>query len=429
MHGPLHLDIRAFRSVLFRVDSCSASRKLDAEMPVKFLLYLSNMYNPMWHSLKTTASASARGERIQDIDSRRYDWSSKRNKRPLCLVTIALILLVLSTPATLRAQTRTKEEKRKERAEQAASLPAVICRDSDDIRALNLFYGAGGWKHAPNPSGRYTFVQERLSGTNPKFDVEDDQGVEWRVKLDSERHDHPDRHNEPQPETAASRLLWAAGYFVDEDYYLADLKVLGLPTLHRGQQLVAADGTVHGVRLKRRPRDVKRLGNWDWFDNPFLGTRELNGLRVMMALLNNWDLDVTNNAVDEVSDERRFLVSDIGASFGKTGNYFTHSKGVLEDYASSRFIEHTTADHVDFTMHTRPFFLVVFDFPYYRECTRREQITKHIPRADARWLGQKLALLSEQQLRDCFRAAQYTPEQIDGFARVVHARIAALNAL
>jgi hypothetical protein len=39
-------------------------------------------------------------------------------------------------------------------------------------------------------------------------------------------------------------------------------------------------------------------------------------------------------------------------------------------------------------MHSRPFFLAVFNFPKYRERTRMEQITKHIPRADARWLGQ-----------------------------------------
>jgi hypothetical protein len=350
-------------------------------------------------------------------------------RRSVLFRSTLLLLILTTTPGPLVAQKRAKEEKREERRERAADLPAVLCRDWDNIQALNLFYGAGGLEHAPDPAGRYTFLREDLNGSNPKFDIEDEHGVQWRVKLNTERRLQPERHNEPQAETAASRLLWAAGYFVDEDYYLTELTVTGLPTLHRGGKSVSADGRLRGVRLKRRPKDVKKLGDWDWFANLFLETRELNGLRVMMALLNNWDLDQTNNSIYEVDAERHFLVSDIGASFGRTGNYFTRSKGVLEDYASSPFIEHTTPDYVDFVMHSRPFFLAVFNFPKYRERTRMEQITKHIPRADARWLGQKLAQLSEAQLRDCFRAASYMPEEVDGFARVLQNRIAALREL
>jgi len=358
-------------------------------------------------------------------------------QRRSILVRGAFFLLILTASAPLTAQRRPNEEIQKRQRDEkqaakhlkAAELPGVIRRDSDDVRNLSLFYGAGGREHAPNPNGRYTFLKEGLKGTNPKFDVEDGDGVRWRVKLDSDRRFQPERHNEPQAETAASRLLWAAGYFVDEDYYMTDLTVTGLPSLHRGQRFVSADGRVHGIRLKRRPEDVTKLGDWDWLDNPFLGTRELNGLRVMMALLNNWDLDVTNNAIDAAHGERRFLVSDIGASFGKTGNYFTRSKSVLADYAGSPFIERTGPDYVDFVMHSRPFFLTVFAFPKYLARTRMERITKQIPRTDAQWLGQRLAQLSEQQLRDCFRAASYTPEEVDGFTHVVQDRIAARNAL
>ena len=335
-----------------------------------------------------------------------------------------LVMLALSVP--LSAQKRTKGEKREERRERSADWPARICRDADDIEALNLFYGAGGAEHAPDPAGPYRFVREDLNGTSPKFDVEDARGVQWRVKLDSDRGE---RHNEPQAETAATRLLWAAGYFVDEDYYLDDLTVTGLPTLHRGNRFVSADGRVRGVRLKRRPKDVQKLGDWDWFENPFLGTRELNGLRVMMALLNNWDLGSDNNTIDALHGEQHFLVSDVGASFGKTGNYFTRSKSVLADYASSPFVERTATGYVDFVMHSRPFFLTVFDFSMYRERTRMEQITKHIPREDVSWVGHKLARLSDEQLRDCFRAAGYTPEEVDGYVRAVQDRIAALNAI
>jgi hypothetical protein len=331
------------------------------------------------------------------------------------LLRAALILLILTLSAPIAAQKHAKQQEK----EKAANLPEVIWRDPGDVPTLNLFYGAGGKEHAPSPNGKYTFLKEDLGGTSPKFDVEDEQGIRWRVKLGQE----------PQSETAATRLLWAAGYFVDEDYYLAEVKVTGLPTLHRGQLFVSADGTVHRVRLKRRSKEIKKLGTWDWFDNPFLGTKELNGLRVMMSLLNNWDLDRSNNSIYEVEGERRFLVSDVGATFGNTGNSMTRSKSVLRDYVNSKFIEKVTPDYVDFVMHSRPFFLTVFNVSNYRTRTQMERVTKHIPRADAKWLGQRLAQLSEQQIRECFRAAGYTPEEVEGYTKAVQKRIAELTAL
>ena len=258
-----------------------------------------------------------------------------------------------------------------------------------------------------------------MNGTSPKFDVEDEKGVEWKVKLGEE----------PQAETAATRLLWAAGYFVDEDYYLADFKVQGLSKLHRGEKLMSDDGTVHHARLERHIKNVKKLGNWDWFHNQCGPAKELNGLRVMMAFVNNWDLKTVNNEVEEVSGERRCMVTDMGATFGKTGNTFVRSKSVEKDYANSDFIAKVTPEYVDFVMHSRPSFLAAINIPNERTRGRMEEITKHIPLADARWLGQRLASLSVDQIQDCFRAAGYTPEEVEGYAKTVQDRIAALNAL
>ena len=84
--------------------------------------------------------------------------------------------------------------------------------------------------------------------------------------------------------------------------------------------IIGADGTVKDVRLKRQDKTEKKIDNWPWKQNPFTGTKEFNGLRVMMAFLNNWDLKTANNKVyEEDKSERRFVVSDLGASFGKTG--------------------------------------------------------------------------------------------------------------
>ena len=100
-----------------------------------------------------------------------------------------------------------------------------------------------------------------------------------------------------------------------------------------------------------------------------------------------------------------------------------------KDYAKSDFIAKVTPEYVDFVMHSRPFFITAIDIPNERSRSRMEEITKHIPLADARWLGQRLASLSAEQIHDCFRAAGYTPEEVDGYTKAVQDRIAELNAL
>jgi hypothetical protein len=258
-----------------------------------------------------------------------------------------------------------------------------------------------------------------MQATSPKFDIEDEHGVQWKVKLGQE----------PASETAATRFLWAAGYFVDEDYYLAELRVMGMSKLHRGENFVSAGGTVRRARLERKPKAMKKVGAWDWFDNSFLGTRELNGLRVMMSLLNNWDLAQTNNSIDEMGGELRYVVSDVGATVGNTGNNITRSKSAPKDYADTTFIEDTTSDFIDFVLHSRPFFLSAINVPNYRDRTRMEQVTKHIPRADAKWLGHRLSMLSKKQIRDGFRAAGYTHAEIEMYTQAMRKRIAELGAL
>jgi hypothetical protein len=165
---------------------------------------------------------------------------------------------------------------------------SVIWRHPNNISALDLFYGAGGRDHAP--VGPFTFVEEDLDGTNPKFVVTDPKGIRWTVKLGPEA----------KPETAATRIVWAAGYFSNEVYYLEEIQVRNLPArLHRGQSRVKPNGVLHSVRLKRHLTTERKVGHWTWSENPFTGTREFNGLRVVMSLLNNWDLTDENNAVYE----------------------------------------------------------------------------------------------------------------------------------
>jgi hypothetical protein len=295
---------------------------------------------------------------------------------------------------------------------------AGLWRDRGDIQALNLLYGPGGKEHVP--AGKFTFVKEDKEGSSPKFDVVDEQGVRWKAKLGEET----------KSETAATRLVWAAGYFTDEDYYMPELRVEKMGKLSRGGKFVSADGVVRGVRLERKLKGQRKTGNWSWFKNPLTGTKELNGLKIMMALINNWDLKEINNAVyEEKGEGPRYVVSDLGASFGETGNTITRSKSNPGDYSDSQFIQKVTAEHVDFILSSRPFVLSAIDVSNYATRTHMQDIVKEIPMADAKWLGKLLEPLSDEQIRDCFRAAGYSPEEVEGYAATVKERIRDLNRL
>ena len=300
---------------------------------------------------------------------------------------------------------------------QQAGTPVALWRDRGEVAALDILDGPGGKEHQPGTNFR--FIKESKSGTSPKFDVEDENGAKWKVKLG----------HEVKSETAATRLVWAAGYLADEDYYRPQIRVQGMKRLSRGQEYVSDGGLVREALLERQD-GRKKLKNWSWYDNPFVGTREFNGLRVMMALINNWDLKEINNGVyDEGGAEGRYVISDLGASLGRTGNSFARSRGVMEDYAETKFIKKVTPEYVDFVMHSRPFFLTIFYFPQYRSRTRMESVAKHIPIADARWLGNRLGQFSPEQIRDCFRAAGFSPAEVEGYTRVVMQRIEALKKL
>ena len=268
-----------------------------------------------------------------------------------------------------------------------------------------------------------------MKGTNPKFDVRGQDGVKWKVKLGAEA----------RPEVAASRLVWAAGYSTQEDYFVKDLHVEGLPRhLHRGQNLVGPDDVLHNARLKRSMKGEEKLGIWQWSANPFVGTREFNGLRVLMALINNWDLKDSNNAVYEEKHhdgsadvEKIYLVSDLGASFGTTGFKLSTdaSRGNLEAYKRSKFISNRTSDDVDFETPSRPTLIETLNLPVYMRRIDLRWIGRHVPRADAKWLGQLLGRLSPEQLRDAFLAAGYTPQETNEFVTIVQRRTAELNTV
>lgn len=285
---------------------------------------------------------------------------------------------------------------------------SALLRREQSVESLDLFYGAGGKEGAPDLTGKFAFTGEDIKGTQKKVYVKDDQGREWTVKFGSEA----------RSETSATRLVWAMGYHTDQDYFVERVHIEGI-----------SGGDVRNVRFERRDDGFKNVGLWTWEKNPFVGTRELDGLKVLMVLLNNWDLKTINNKVvrpskksGEDPDERIYYISDLGATFGKTGSLASGlhlpgdppagSKDKPSQYAHQDFIEGIRNGMVRF---------------HYKG--KDPSVLKEVSVENARWMGEMLARLSDKQLRDAFSSGGYKDSEITTLIRAMQERISALEHL
>lgn len=331
-------------------------------------------------------------------------------------------ILLLITPAM--AESARHKAKAPGGEETSVKGEKVLWQEPLDIRSRNLLYGKGGMEHQPR-GDVFDFEKEDTGASSPKFSVTDPGGVKWKIKLG----------DEARPETVAARLVWAVGYYTDEDYFLPEVHVKGLPEhIHRGRQFISADGAMKNARLERHIAGEKKVGKWKWTDKRLANTREWNGLRVMMALINNWDLKDENNSIYQVGEKGEkhlvYVVSDLGATFGPEQLELGRTnKGDVRAFKHTSFIERERVEKVDFAVPGAPSPIMIFSPLTYFRRLGLTWIGHDIPRTDARWIGSVLSRLSAVQIRDAFRAGGYAPGEVEAYAKIIEQRIAALNAL
>jgi hypothetical protein len=256
-----------------------------------------------------------------------------------------------------------------------------------DIAARDLFHGPGGEELIP-PDVVYRFESEDTKGHSGGYEVVDPEGRTWDVKIG----------HEAQPETVVSRILWAIGYHQPVTYYVSRWRMQGGPT-----------DTPPPGRF-RLESDHEKKGEWSWRENPFLGTKPLRGLAIANLLLNNWDLDASQNRIYEGGEpgsgpRRRFVVQDLGASLGKT-HYFLGSRNDLEGFESQGFLRRVDHGRVKLGSH-------------WRQRHLRADLTPE----EVVWTCRLLARLSERQLDDAFRAAGYPEEVRRRYVRKIQEKV------
>ena len=285
------------------------------------------------------------------------------------------------------------QEKPKNQKETVIGTP-VLWQEPSDIASRNLYLGPGGEAMKPSLT-KVTLIEEKEAAGPAKFRVRDGAGREWMVKAGGEA----------QAEVAASRIVWAVGYYTDISYIIPSVEIEG-------------KGTFQNARFEARIKGVKRLDEWGWDDNAFNGTRELQGLRVLLALLDNWNLKNENNKVlfvrndESRSSELLHIVSDFDTKLDKSGVSPGLWHATKEVDRKAKFIDNVKAD--------------IIEFGY---SGRHKERLAGITVDQARWMGSLLGRLSAQQLRDAHRAANYSGDEIQVLEKVLRARIDELLSL
>ncbi len=329
-------------------------------------------------------------------------------KRAILAAVVVSILVALTGPVDAFAQRRPRTVTR-------PANETLIWRDPGAVGQLDLEGGVGGRSGAP--LAPFQFEEEDSGGTNPKIKVTDASGRRWGVKWGTE----------VKSEVFATRIAWAAGYFVEPAYFVARGRIDGIPSggLDRARKFVATDGSFTDARFELREENVEKLKDeqsWAWNSNPFVGTKHLNGLKIVLMLVSNWDSKDRRDAgrgsntgiykytLPGGNIETRYLFTDWGGSMGKWGNFFSREKWDCKGFASQsrNFIKGVKAGGI-------------VEFGYSGQ--RTSDVAEGITARDVRFVYKFLGQLSDEQLRDGLRACGASDEEMVCYVNAMRERL------
>ena len=292
-----------------------------------------------------------------------------------------------------------------------------IWREPSPADATDLRFGPGGEAWAPAPP--FTFVEEHLAGSQPCVAVRDARHRLWRVKWG----------HEAKPESFAVRLAAACGYFAEVTHYIGTGIIEGAEGLSRARGCLDEQGRFHEARFELEDRSVRMLfdeHSWSWDDNPFLGTPQLSGLKILVMLLSNWDTkdrrDVSRGSntaifehrVSRWAREARYLITDWGGAMGKWGSNLV-SRGRWD-------VEGFEAQTPQFVTGVRDGWV---NFGYQGQ--RTAEIARNISVDHVAWFYRYASRLTEPALRHGLCACGATDEEARRFARAILERIRQLG--
>ena len=287
-----------------------------------------------------------------------------------------------------------------------ATVPAgsqTLWKEPPPATMSDWTWGPGGRESVPQPP--FTFLKEKMDGTNSKVEVRDAANRIWVVKFGSEVHS----------DTFAPRLLHVLGYAATPTYYVAEGTISDVHGLKRAKYFVSKTGAFQNARFKLHHGDAAgaKSTTWSWTENPFVGSHELGGLKILMMLTSNWDAKDARDGDGESNNATVgagwYAVTDWGASMGKTGGYFSRARWDWIGYRTqtARFVR------------AAPDGSLVWAF----KGKHGQDITGGVRVEDVRWLMTYLARVTDEGLQAGFVASGASPAVASEFTSCVRARI------
>jgi hypothetical protein len=328
--------------------------------------------------------------------------------------TIAVMFLLASMVPVSQSYGYLSQKQKKRKSDKIVTSGAPsIWRDPGRVESLDFANGPGGYENVPRPP--FTFKEEDKDGTNPKVNILDADGRMWGVKWGSEVHS----------EVFASRIAWAAGYYVEPTYFIKSGKILGVNRVERARKYIKSDGSFTDARFELKEEGIKKLtgkGSWRFDQNPFVGTKELNGLKIVLMLTSNWDSkdqrdegrgSNTGIFISRSTGEQRYFITDWGGTMGKWGSFFSREKWDCDGYSgqNSKFIKDVRKGYVEFGYSGQ----------------RTEDVRDGIKVSDVRWLLRYVGRISDNQLRAGLMASGATQEEVRCFVSSLRDRIQRLS--
>lgn len=258
----------------------------------------------------------------------------------------------------------------------------------------DLFAGVGGKALAPDPKATYTVIEIKRGGFSSGYTVMGPGDREWSAKFPPEAN----------TEVTASRIHWGIGYHQPPIYLLS----------HWTAEKATSPNPQLPARFREKKPDLNGLDagdSWSYYQNPFVGTRQLNGLLALQAMLGNSDLKAAQNVIYKLDKEfenatRWYVARDLGQTFGRTG-VLDAPRGDIEVFEKTPFIRGVEDGTVRFD---------------YRG--RHKALFQNITPADVRWLCERLNQLTDEQWNDAFRAGGFGKPVADRFVRRMKQKIA-----
>jgi hypothetical protein len=288
----------------------------------------------------------------------------------------------------------------------------LIWRHPGSLSSTDLEIGPRG-QHG-GPAAPFHFVEEHDTGSQPNVSVRDAAGRVWRVKWGQEVH----------TEVFGTRLAWAFGYFAEPSYFLASGTIEGAAELRRAKACIDEQGRFTEARFELDEHGVEKhfdAHGWAWNENPFVGSCELSGLKILMMLVSNWDnkdvRDVSRGSNTAIFEHRtkdgheaRYLIIDWGAALGPWGN---------------NILQRGRWDPEAFAAQNATFITGVQDdlVQWGYQGQRTADLVTGISLDHVRWFDRIARSISDDHLRAALRASGATAEEVERFTSALRGRL------